>query len=182
MLIDLYAKATQDQVAVVVGVTQPTISVLISEGKLPSFGSLQEVVHAYCYRLREQAAGRMGSTVGGLDLAQERAALAREQRMGIEIKNAVLRGEYAPIGLLSQVLAIASQSIVERFEQLPSTLKKACPDLPDAAREQVMLVLAAARNEWVRGTSELIVAQLSEDDLDEGEDEAAGVDAEQKHE
>jgi hypothetical protein len=45
---------------------------------------------AYCARLREMAAGRQ-SDAGGLDLIQERAALAREQRIGHEIKNAVSR-------------------------------------------------------------------------------------------
>lgn len=166
-MIDLSAQATQAEIALIVGVTQPTISVLMNEGKLPPAGSLQDIVHAYCYRLREQAAGRMGSAVGGLDLAQERAALAREQRLGIEIKNAVLRSEYAPIALLSEVLAMASQSIVERFDQLPGVLKKACPDLPDAAREQVMIVLAGARNEWVRGTCELAARRIAfEDDAD----------------
>jgi hypothetical protein len=27
---------------------------------------------------------------------------------------------------------MASQAVVERFEQLPGALKKACPDLPEA--------------------------------------------------
>ena len=166
MVVDLSIEGTQEQLASLVGVSQPTVSLLFSAGKLPPGGTLGELVLAYCYRLREQAAGRMGSELGGLDLVQERAALAREQRLGIEIKNAVLRSAYAPIGLLSEVLATASQSIVERFEQLPGALKKACPELPDAAREQVMVLLAEARNEWVRATFELVVKHV-EDDLDD---------------
>jgi phage terminase Nu1 subunit (DNA packaging protein) len=108
----------------------------------------------------------LGSDIGGLDLVQERAALAKTQREGIEIKNAVARGEYAPISLLSEVLATASQSVVERFEQLPSQLKKNCPELPDAARDQIMTLLAAARNEWVRATSALVVAKSEEQDIE----------------
>lgn len=169
MMIDLSKPATQAQIALLIGVTQPTVSVLMSEGKIPASGTAGELVLAYCRRLRDQAAGRLGGELGGLDLVQERAALAREQRMGIEIKNAVLRSDYAPVALLAEVLAIASQSIVERFEQLPGMLKKACPDLPDAAREQVMAVLAGARNEWVRATSELIANRLAPD-LDEAGD------------
>jgi phage terminase Nu1 subunit (DNA packaging protein) len=164
VLIDLASDATQAVVADIVGVTQQNISSLQSEGKLPAFGSIGQMVQAYCQRLRDQAAGRLGAEVGGLDLVQERAALAREQRMGIEIKNAVARGEYAPITLLSEVLATASQSVVERFEQLPSQLKKNCPDLPDAAREQVMTLIADARNEWVRATSALVLAKSTESD------------------
>ena len=157
MTIDLFKACTQTEFAMVVGITQPAASVLMSEKKLPSEGALIELIQAYCQRLREQAAGRLGGEIGGLDLVQERAALAREQRLGIEIKNAVARGEYAPISLLAEVLAMASQSVVERLEQLPSTLKKSCPDLPEAARDQVMTILASARNEWVHATEALVL-------------------------
>ena len=166
MLIDLSALATQSVVSEIVGVSQQNISSLQGEGKLPAMGSTGQLVLAYCERLRDQAAGRLGAEIGGLDLVQERAALAREQRLGIEIKNAVARGEFAPISLLSEVLATASQSVVERFEQLPGQLKKNCPELPDAARDQIMTLLAAARNEWVRATSALVVAKSEEQDLD----------------
>ena len=77
-LIDLDYEATQTALAGLVGVTQPTISNLVSEGKLPSSGTLGELLLAYCARLRDQAAGRMGENTT-LDLVQERAALAREQ-------------------------------------------------------------------------------------------------------
>lgn len=166
MLIDMASDAIQAVVADIVGVTQQNISSLQGEGKLPAFGSTGQMVHAYCQRLRDQAAGRLGAEIGGLDLVQERAALAREQRLGIEIKNAVARGEFAPISLLSEVLATASQSVVERFEQLPSLLKKSCPDLPDSAREQVMTLIAAARNEWVRSTEALVLAKADDADTD----------------
>ena len=82
MLIDMAGRATQAALADLVGVTQPTISNLMAEGKLPATGTLGELLHAYCQRLRDQAAGRLGSELGGLDLVQERAALAREQREG----------------------------------------------------------------------------------------------------
>ena len=169
--VDLSMPATQAALAALVGVTQPTISNLMADGKLPAVGTLGELVLAYCKRLRDQAAGRMGSELNGLDLVQERAALAREQRLGIEIKNAVLRDEFAPITLLSTMLATASQSVVEGFERLPGQLNKACPDLPDAAREVVMVVLASARNEWVRATSQLVLesvdAMLAQEETDD---------------
>lgn len=171
MLVDLSIPGTQAELAAIVGVTQPNISVLISEGKLPPGGTLGEMVQAYCHRLRGQAAGRMGAEVGGFDLVQERAALAREMRIGHAMKNAISRGDYAPIGLLAEVLAMASQSVVERFEQLPSVLKKVCPDLPDAAREQVLVMLAGARNEWVRATCELVAKRFDEEIMDSGNDE-----------
>jgi phage terminase Nu1 subunit (DNA packaging protein) len=147
-----------------VGISQQAVSDLVSKGVLVDGDPLGVWLLAYCARLREQAAGRMGSEIGGLDLAQERAALAREQRMGIEIKNAVLRGEFAPIQLLAEVLASASQAVAERFDHLPGMLKKAAPELQDAARDQVMTIIATARNEWVRDTAQLVTAKIMADD------------------
>lgn len=111
---------------------------------------------AYCERLRDQAAGRTGSEVGGLDLVQERAALAREQRIAQELKNAVARGEFAPIGLLSDVLGRAASAVVDRFDQLEGSLRKACPDISDDVLMTVLGVVAAARNEWLRSTAKLV--------------------------
>lgn len=173
MVIDLDGTAVQAIVGDVVGVSQQAISALVTDGKLPEGLTLGETIQAYCHRLREQAAGRMGDEVGGLDLSQERAALAREMRHGHEIKNAVARGTYADIQLLADVLSAASQAVVERFDQLPGMLKKACPDLPDAAREQVMVAIAAARNEWVRTTEKLVSQKIIGTDDDQGELDAA---------
>ena len=161
-LIDLDYEATQTALAELVGVTQPTISNLMTDGKIPATGTLGELLRAYCARLRDQAAGRMGDEVGGLDLVQERAALAREQREGQAIKNAVARREYAPIGLLADVLGRAGGAVVDRFDQLEGALKKACPDLPDEAKTTVLRVIAAARNEWVRETAQLVAESLDE--------------------
>ena len=161
MLIDMEQQATQASLAALVGVTQPTISKLMADGKIPASGTLGELLLAYCQRLRDQAAGRLGDSLG-LDLVQERAALAREQREGQAIKNAVARKEFAPIGLLADVLGMASSAVVDRFDQLEGALKKACPDLPDEAKTTVLRVIAAARNEWVRETAQLVAESLDE--------------------
>ena len=160
MVIDLAAPATQSDVAMVVGVSQQAISALVTEGKLQTAGTLGEVLQAYCQRLRLQAAGRMGDEVGGLDLVQERAALAREQREGQAIKNAVARKEFAPVGLLADVLGMAASAVVDRFDQLEGQLRKACPDLPDDAKTTVQSVIAAARNEWIRSTERLVTEAI----------------------
>lgn len=165
MPIDLDTVATQEAFADLVDVTQPRVAQLVADGVLPRGGTLRQWLHAYCARLREQAAGRASD--GPLDLSQERAALAREQRKGIEIKNAVLRGEYAAVSLLTEVLATASQAVNERFEHLPGAVRKASPDLDPLAIDAVMAVIASARNEWVRQTSSLVAAHL--DSLEEPE-------------
>lgn len=166
--IDLDAKAKQDVFGALVGVSQPKVSQLSTDGVLPKGGTYRVWLVAYCERLREQAAGRVGMSAGALDLVQERAQLAREQRIGYSIKNAVAQGEYAPIGLLADVLAQASAGVVDRFDGLPSLLRKACPDLPAEARDAVATVIASARNEWIRATAELVVRRL--DQLAEAED------------
>lgn len=158
----------------VVGVSQQAISALMGEGKLPPVGTMGELLAAYCQRLRDQAAGRLGSETGGLDLVQERAALAREQRISQAMKNAIARGEYAPIGALADVLGMASSAVVDRIDQLEGALRKACPDLPEEARDTVMQVIASARNEWIRSTSKLVTEQVqamaAEDDAPEEEE------------
>lgn len=169
MMVDMDAPAVQTIVAAVVGVSKQAISAMVQEGKLPEEATNGGLILAYCERMREQAAGRLGDTVGGLDPAQESAALKRAQREGQEIKNAVARGEYAPISLLSEVLALASQAVVERFEQLPGALRKVCPDLPEAARDQVLATIADARNQWVRETISLAKQNLLPDDEAEEE-------------
>lgn len=157
----------------VVGVSQQAISAMMAEGKIPSDGSLGDLLQAYCQRLRDQAAGRLGGEAGGLDLVQERAALAREQRLGQAIKNAVARKDFAPVGLLADVLGMAASAVVDRFDQLEGSLRKACPDLPDDAKTTVQQVIASARNEWIRSTERLVTeavdAMLADQEDEEGE-------------
>ena len=178
MLIDFSDDFRQVTLARLVGVDPSAISHAVAEGRLPAGGTLADALLAYCHRLREQAAGRLGAEPGGLDLATERAALARAQREGIEIKNAALRGQYAPIPLLAEVLATASQAVAERFDHLPGRLRKACPTLPARAMDEVLTVVAAARNEWVRETAELVSRRvLTPDDDDAGGQAGAEGDA-----
>ncbi|CAA2107124.1 hypothetical protein [Variovorax paradoxus] len=153
-----------------VGVSEARVSQLMAEGVLTRGESGHEWLIAYCERMRDMAAGRASSELGGLDLVQERAALAREQRLGIAIKNAVARGEYAPISLLAEVLATASQSVSERFEQLPGLLRKVCPELQDTARDKLMSAIADARNQWVRATARLVSEAVSPPEDDEPEE------------
>ena len=144
--------------------------------------SLSTIRVGYIRRLREQAAGRAGA--GDLDLVQERAALAREQREGQAIKNAVARKEFAPVGLLADVLGMAASAVVDRFDQLEGALRKACPDLPDEAKTTVQQVIANARNEWLRGTAALVADGLDamlagQDEEGDGDGDDGAVDFEE---
>ncbi|QRF56582.1 hypothetical protein INQ48_25080 [Variovorax paradoxus] len=164
---------TQAEFAVLVGVSEAKASQLVGEGVIERGQTAHAWLLAYCERLREVAAGRASAEDGGLDLVQERARLARSQREAQDIKNAVARGEFAPIGLLADVLGMASSAVVDRFEQLEGALRKASPDLPDEAKATVQQVIANARNEWIRATEKLVVLEmdrLASDDDGSAED------------
>lgn len=173
MMLDTDAPLVQSVVAAAVGVSKQAISALVTDGALPPCATNGELLLAYCERLRQQAAGRLGGEVGGLDLVQERAALAREQRIAQELKNAVARGEFAPIGLLADVLGQAASSVVDRFDQLEGALRKSCPEISDDVMLVVLGVVAAARNEWLRSTARLVDASIDTLQADTEEGDAA---------
>ena len=167
---------SQAEFAAMIGVSEARASQLVSEGVISRGDTAHGWLVAYCERLRDQAAGRLGEGAGGLDLVQERAALAREQRIGQAIKNGVARKEYGPVGLLADVLGTAASAVVDRFDHLEGVLAKSCPDLPEEAKTAVLTVIADARNEWIRSTAKLVDdavdAMLA---ADEDEDMAAAV-------
>ena len=146
----------QKDFAQLLHVSEARVSQLLAEGVLLRDGTLGEWIVAYTERLRDQASGR------GQELTIERAALARSQRIGQDIKNAVAQGDYAPIGLLTDVLAAASAGVSGFFDALSGDLSTRCPHLDEATRTLMLEVIAAARNEWVRRTASLAAVSLDE--------------------
>lgn len=90
---------------------------------------------AYIRHLREMAAGR--AATGDLDLATERAGLARAQRERIEMQNAVTRAELAPAALIEEVLTKAGAKIAGQFDAIGGLLRRRFPDL---SSEQINLI------------------------------------------
>jgi terminase small subunit / prophage DNA-packing protein len=154
-MVDLSLPMTQAQFGELVGVSQQAVSEFYKVAALGLGVSGGDTLKAYCARLREQAAGR-GSD-GELDLVQERAGLAREQRIAQALKNAVEQKKFAPIAVLTEVLAAASGSVAAKLEALPGLLKKVAPDLSEQGRDAVAMEIARARNEWVADTAVLEV-------------------------
>ncbi|TCP06576.1 terminase small subunit [Caldimonas thermodepolymerans] len=157
---------TQAEFAQLVGISEAKVSQLVSEGVLVRGESGQAWLHAYCGRLREMAAGRMSES-GGLDLVQERARLAREQADAVAMKNKIMRKEYAPVSLLSEVLASASQALAAKLEALPMQLKRASRNLSADDIAMLEREVARARNEWVEATSSLDLALGAPSDEDD---------------
>lgn len=170
MLLDLTKPITQAEFGDLIGIGRPTVSDLVTRGVLTAGDSAHAWLLAYCRRLREQAAGRASD--GDLDLVQERAALARSQREAQEIKNAALRGQYAPVSLLEDVLAGASAAVVDRLDGVEGLLQRVSPDLPEATRAALLQTISSARNDWVRATAQLVTDILDEVESEESAETA----------
>jgi phage terminase Nu1 subunit (DNA packaging protein) len=145
-------RVTQAEFGELVGISQQAVSELMAKKVLQMGATARVWLLAYCANLRDVASGR--DPDGALVL--ERTRLAREQADEKAIGNAIKRREFAPIGLLADVLATASAAVVDRFDALPADLRKACPDLPAEARDAIGRTIANARNEWIRATADLV--------------------------
>jgi len=139
--IQLDQSVTQEEFAEIVGASQPAISGWVASGFLPEGATLGEWLRIYCQRLRETAAGRAG------ELSEERARLARAQAENVEMKNAILRREYAPVALLEEAVARTARQMAGILEALPVKLKRAAPMLSADELELVEREIVALRNQ-----------------------------------
>lgn len=160
-MIDLQVRVTQATFGELVGISQPAVSDLLSRGIIAEGEVAGMWLKSYCAHLREQAAGRLAA--GDLDLASERAALARAQRERIEMQNAVTRGELAPVMLLEQVLSKAAAKIAGTFDAIPGMVRRRVVVLTAEDIDLIAGEIAKARN---------TVASMSlADVLDEGKED-----------
>lgn len=167
-MIDLTGQVTQKEFGEIVGISQPAVSELVSRGVLKNGDVCGAWLRAYCSTLREVAAGR--AAAGGLDLATERAALAREQRLRIAMQNAVTRGELAPKVLLTQVLAATAAKVASALDKLPGMIRKRVAGIDHGTLMAVREEIASCRNE--------IASMKLSDVMADDADDADGVDAE----
>jgi phage terminase Nu1 subunit (DNA packaging protein) len=143
-VIDLSAIVTQKQFGELVGISQPAVSDLLMRGVISDGSTAGDWLLDYCRNLREVAAGR--AAAGDLDLAGERAALARAQRERIEMQNAVTRGELAPVSLIEEVLTKAASKTAGILDAIPGMIRRRVPLLTADDIELVAGEVAKARN------------------------------------
>ncbi len=158
--IDLSMPMTQAAFGALVGVSQQAIGNLVGRGILDKGMDAEQLLLAYCSHLREQAAGRAAN--GELDLATERAGLAKAQREKIEMQNAVTRGELAPVALIEEVLSKAGGRIAGILEAIPGAVKRRVPSLTGDEIKNIAAEIARVRN---------VVAGMSLEDLREPDEE-----------
>lgn len=144
MVIDLSTRVTQKRFGDLVGISQQAVSDMVSQGIVAEGATVGEWLIAYCSRLREQAAGR--AAAGDLDLAAERAALAKAHREKIEMQNAVTRNELAPVYLIEQVLSAAASRIAGILEAIPGMIRRRVPALSADDINLIASEIAKARN------------------------------------
>lgn len=164
-VIDLDENLTQSEFGALVGISQPAVSGLMQRGILVDGLPGREWLQLYCEHLREVAAGR-ATDVEGVNLATERALLAREQRAKIAMQNGVTRRELAPSYVLEEILARAGARAAGILDTIPGEVKRRVPQLSADDIRVIATVVAKARN---------IAAAMSLADLEsEGDGDEAG--------
>ena len=153
----------QAELAAIMDISDRSVREFIaSSGMDHKKNTISEILTASLRHLREMAAGR--AAAGDLDLATERAMLAREQRLRIEMQNAVTRGELAPAAWIEQVLSKAASRVGRKLDAIPGMVRRRVPELSADAIDLIAAAIATARND---------VAVLSVADLDDDADDVA---------
>jgi phage terminase Nu1 subunit (DNA packaging protein) len=162
-MVDLQSPMTQTEFGRLVGISQQAVSDLLRRDVLTPDEPAGTWLIDYCKHLREQAAGRAAE--GGLDLATERAALAREQRERIAMQNAVTRRELAPVAVLEMALATMGRKVAAVLEAIPVSIKRRSTNL---TAEDIAIITG----EINRARNIAAAAQLEdEDDGHDGDSE-----------
>lgn len=143
-MLDLSKKVTQQEFGELVGISQPMVSDLVARSVLSVGDEAAVWLLAYCAHMREIAAGR--ATNGDLDLATERARLAKEQADKIGMQNAITRRELAPTYLLEEVLAAAGARAAAILDAIPGAIRRRNQNLTAADIETIASEIAKARN------------------------------------
>ena len=155
----------QKEIAEHIDLSQPAVSGLMDRLGIDwKTSTIDEIRVAYIRHLREQAAGRAAS--GDLDLATERARLAKEQADKVAMQNAVTRGDLAPVVMIEEVLTKAAARLAGIFDAIPGLVRRRVPSLRAEEIDLIAAEIARVRN---------VVAGMSLADLND--DQAAVLDS-----
>lgn len=155
----------QKDIAEHLDLSQPAVSGLIDRLGIDwKTSTIDEIRVAYIRHLREQAAGRAAS--GDLDLATERARLAKEQADKVAMQNAVTRGDLAPVVMIEEVLTKTAARLAGIFDAIPGFVRRRVPSLRAEEIDLIAAEIARVRN---------VVAGMSLADLND--DQAAVLDS-----
>lgn len=167
-MIDMDSVVTQRQFADIIGVSEAAVSGMAKAAIIIPGQSVGCWLRDYCAHIREQAAGR--ATAGDLDLATERARLAKEQADKVAMQNAERRGEVAPVAAMEMVLANVGAKVGKILDTIPGLVRRRVPGIGSDVIEAISADIAKCRNM----AASMTLASLSEDDESPDEDIDAG--------
>lgn len=163
---DLDAPIKQVDFAQLVGITQPAVSDLLTRGVLKPNDSLRTWLLAYTKQLREQAAGRGADG----ELAANRAALTHTNNEMAQIKLKRLRGQFAAVNVIEQILAFVGKQIASALEPLPARIKMLVPQLTPDDVKAIEAAITEVRNKAADMSIATLAEANADDDPDETED------------
>ena len=138
-------RPTQQEIAHHLDISDRRLRELLTEFGLDHKSvPLSEIRIRYIRKLREEAAGRAAG--GDLDLAVERARLAKEQADRISMQNAVTRAELAPAYLIEEVLAKAGSRAAKILDTIPGMIRRRVAALTADDLAVIAGEIAKARN------------------------------------
>jgi phage terminase Nu1 subunit (DNA packaging protein) len=161
--VDLDQPCTQVDFAHLVGITQPAVSELLTKGILGKGQQARTWLLAYTAQLREQAAGRGADG----ELAANRAAESRTRNEMLQIKLKRMRGEYADVSVIDQVIAHVGTTIASKLEPLPARIKMLCPQLTADDLKGIEATITDARNMAAAASIATLDLVNADDDIDE---------------
>ncbi|HXF75902.1 MAG TPA: hypothetical protein VNN13_07395 [Methylomirabilota bacterium] len=119
---------TQSDFARLVGLDQSVISRAVSNGICNPATGWKRALRQFVAHRSSTAAGRQSEN--GLDLCEERAALARAQREKIEFDLRKARDEFIPKQLVINILSASHAMARNRILGWPARLRSMLPELP----------------------------------------------------
>jgi len=152
-MIDLSEKVSEKNLVLITGLSQGRINQMKSNETWHLDMSLKEASHAIVKWLGRRAAGLVSE--GGLDLVQERAKLAKENRETASLKNAELRVELVRSDEIRRTLFSAARSVRNSFQiiadrvSIPIAGMTDQHDIHELIDDEVMQVLEDMDNSLV---------------------------------
>lgn len=119
-MIDIKSKATGRGLCALTGLTEGRISQIKANEVWSTSQTLVDALHSIVSWLGKRAAGHVSES--GLDLVQERAQLAHENRETAALKNAETRGELLRVDEVRRAVFTAARSVRNSFQTVADRL------------------------------------------------------------
>ena len=152
-MIDLSEKVSEKNLVLITGLSQGRINQMKSNEIWFLDMSLKDASHSIVKWLGRRAAGLVSED--GLDLVQERAKLAKENRETASLKNAELRVELVRSDEIRRTLFSAARSVRNSFQTIADRVSMPIAgmtdqhDIHELIDDEVMQVLGDMDNSWV---------------------------------